>query len=69
MTMILEEKPEMIIGIPLDKTVIKNTLYFTEVMGNVVNKLVNGESIKDIGVADVSYMEKNPLRPCLVTTG
>jgi len=63
MTMILEEKPELIIGIPLDKTVIKNALYFTEVMANVVNKLATGESIKNIGVPDVSYVEKNPLRP------
>jgi len=62
-TMILEEKPELLIGIPLDKTVIKNALYFTEVMANVVNKLANGESIKNIGVPDVSYLEKNPLRP------
>jgi S-adenosylmethionine hydrolase len=63
LTMMLEEKPELTIGIPLDKTVIKNTLYFTEVMATVINKLVNGESIKNIGVADVQYLEKNPLRP------
>jgi S-adenosylmethionine hydrolase len=63
LTMMLEEKPELTIGIPLDKTVIKNTLYFTEVMATVINKLVNGESIKNIGIADVQYLEKNPLRP------
>ena len=62
-TMILEEKPELIIGIPLDKTVIKNALYFTEVMGDVINKLAAGDSIKNIGVPDISYVEKNPLRP------
>src|SRR5688500_9943991 len=27
LTMVLEEKPEMVIGIPLDKTTIKNTIY------------------------------------------
>jgi len=63
LTMILEEKPELTIGVPLDKTVIKNTLYFTDAMAATVNKLVNGESIKSIGVADVSFLEKNPLRP------
>jgi len=62
-TMILEDKPELVIGIPLDKTVIRNALYFTEVMANVVNKLANGESIKNLGVPDVPYVEKNPLRP------
>jgi S-adenosylmethionine hydrolase len=63
LTMILEEKPELAIGIPLDKTIIKNTLYCTEVMANAVNQLVNGESIKNIGIPDVVYREKNPLRP------
>mgnify|MGYP002651443705 CR=1 FL=1 len=65
LTMILEGKPEMVIGIPLDKTAIKNTIYCTTVMGNAVNQLVNGESIKDIGVPDVNYVEKNHLRPLL----
>jgi len=63
LTMILEEKPELTIGIPLEKTVIKNTLYCTEVMANVVNQLANGQSIQNIGLADVEYVEKNPLRP------
>jgi S-adenosyl-L-methionine hydrolase (adenosine-forming) len=63
LTMILEEKPELMIGIALNKTVIKNTIYFTEVMADVINKLVNGESIKNIGIADVEFLEKNPLKP------
>jgi len=63
LTMILEEKPELVIGISLDKTVLKHTLYFTEIMASVINKLVNGESIKNIGIADVQYIEKHPLRP------
>ena len=63
LTMILEEKPELMIGIALNKTVLKNTIYFTEVMADVINKLVNGESIKNIGVADVEFLEKNPLKP------
>jgi hypothetical protein len=65
LNMILEEKPEMVIGIHLDKLAIKNTLYCTDVMGKVVNQLVQGESIQNIGVPDVSYTEKNHLRPLL----
>jgi S-adenosyl-L-methionine hydrolase (adenosine-forming) len=65
LTMILEGKPEMVIGIPLDKTAIKNTIYCTEVMGKVVNQLVNGESIKNIGIPDIGYIEKLHLRPLL----
>ena len=63
LTMILEEKPELMIGIALNKTVIKNTIYIIEVMAEVINKLVNGESIKNIGVADTEFLEKNPLKP------
>jgi S-adenosyl-L-methionine hydrolase (adenosine-forming) len=63
LTMILEDKPELVIGIPLDKTAIKNTIYCTGIMGKAVNQLVNGESIRNIGIADVAYTEKNQLRP------
>lgn len=65
LTMILEDKPEMVIGIPLDKSKPRNTIYLTEVMGKAVNQLVNGESIRDIGNADVPYIEKRHLRPAL----
>jgi hypothetical protein len=65
LTMILEEDPEIVIGIPLEKTALKNTTYLTAQMGKAVNQLVNGESIKDIGVPDVLYMEKRHLRPVL----
>ena len=65
LTMILEEKPEMVIGIPLGKQTIKNTIYCAAVMGKVVNQLVNGESIKNIGEADINYLQKNHLRPLL----
>ena len=68
LTMILEERPEMLIGISLDKTVIKNTLYFIEVMSTTINKLANGESIKDLGIGDPSYIEKNPLKPLFSDT-
>ena len=41
LTMVLEETPEIIIGIPLEKTAVKNTTYITAAMGNAVNQLVN----------------------------
>lgn len=65
LNMILEEKPEMVIGIPLDKTAIRNTIYCTSVMGRVVNQLVQGDRIQDIGEPDIEYTEKNHLRPLL----
>src|SRR6187402_3473507 len=65
LTMILEGKPEMVIGLPLDKTAIKNTLYCTRVMGNAVASLHSGTSLMDIGIPDAVYMERTPLRPQL----
>jgi len=63
LTMILEEKPELVIGIPLDKTAIKNTLYCTSIFGQAINMLVNGEPIQNIGTADIVILEKNALKP------
>jgi hypothetical protein len=64
--MILEEKPEMLIGVPLEKTAIKNTLYCMDVAARAITRLMNGDPVQMIGNPDVPYLEKNPLRP---TTG
>jgi S-adenosylmethionine hydrolase len=64
LTMILEENPEMVMGIPLPAGTV-NTIQLAAVMGNTVNQLVNGESIKNIGNAEVKYLEKRHLRPTL----
>jgi len=63
LTMILEETHELVIGIPLDKVALKNTIQLTSVMGKVVNQLVNGESIKNIGNPEAKYLQKIHLRP------
>ncbi|MFT3677556.1 MAG: SAM-dependent chlorinase/fluorinase [Chitinophagaceae bacterium] len=63
--MILEDKPEMVIGIPLDKRANKNTTYCVQVMAQAISRLSQGESIQKIGSPDVSYIEKNHLRPLL----
>src|SRR5215210_4975383 len=65
MGMILEERPEMVIGIPLEKTAIKNTLYCIDIAAKAVTQLVNGEPVQKIGIPDTNYLEKNPLRPTL----
>jgi S-adenosylmethionine hydrolase len=65
LSMILEETPDMVIGIPLDKTANKNTLYCAGIMAKVVNQLIQGEPVQNIGVPDAVYMEKNHLRPLL----
>ena len=63
LSMILEEKPEIVIGIPLDNTKPNHTIACAIAMGKIVNQLVNGESIKNIGTPDISYKEKTPLKP------
>ncbi|HVG41114.1 MAG TPA: SAM-dependent chlorinase/fluorinase [Chitinophagaceae bacterium] len=63
--MVLEDKPEMVIGIPLDKFAIKNTLYCVDVAAKAITQLVNGAPIQSIGIPDTSYIEKNPLKPLL----
>lgn len=63
LNMILEEKPDMVMGIPIDKKAGKSTLYLTSLMANTVKRILNGEPIQKIGVPDVSFEEKNPLQP------
>ena len=63
LTMILEGNPELIIGLPLDKNAMKNTLYCTQIMGRAINDLVNGKSLQEIGIPDVPFLGKNHLRP------
>jgi S-adenosyl-L-methionine hydrolase (adenosine-forming) len=63
--MILEGKPEMIIGLQLDKTSSRNTLYCARVMGQAASDLAGGKSLQEIGIPDIPIVEKNYLRPLL----
>jgi S-adenosyl-L-methionine hydrolase (adenosine-forming) len=63
--MILEQSPEMVISLPLDKTAIKNTLYCTKVMALAVDKLNSGAPLTSIGDPDPVYLDRTPLRPLL----
>jgi len=65
LSMILEETPEMVIGIPLDKMANKNTLYCAGIMAKTVQQVSQGEPIQSIGLPDTVYIEKNHLQPLL----
>lgn len=65
LTMILENKPEMVIGLPLDPSAVKNTLYCTRIMGEAIQQLQTGTSLQQIGTPDIAFTEKNHLRPLL----
>ena len=65
LTMILEETPEMLIGIPLDQKQQMSTTYIASRMGEVVQQLVEGEPIRNIGNPEPQFIEKRHLRPVL----
>src|SRR4249920_396992 len=65
LTMILEEVPQKVVAIKLDKTEQKNTLYCTAVFAKAFNELHNGKTIEEVGDATVSIRVKNPLRSLL----
>ena len=63
--MILPGKPDQVIGLPLDKNEIKNTLYCTRRIGNAIKALETGTDAASLGDPDIKYIEKNDLRPLL----
>jgi S-adenosylmethionine hydrolase len=63
--MILEEKPELVIGLPMDPSLQGHTLHCIETFGKAIAALNQGERITDIGEPDFPYLEKNPLKPWL----
>jgi len=65
LTMILESKPDLVIGLSLGKTAPRNTLHCVSVMGAAIKKILDGVGIREIGQSDVSYVEKNALKPLL----
>src|SRR5919206_2710805 len=57
LSMIIEDKPEMILGVPLEKSAIKNTLYCIDIAAKAITQLANGEPVQNIGIPDPVYIE------------
>lgn len=64
-TMILEETPQKVVALKLDKTAPKNTLYCISVFAKAINEIAQGKKIEEVGDDSVSIRVKNPLRPML----
>lgn len=64
-TMILEEVPQQIVALPLNKSEQKNTLYCASVFAKAIAQLTAGASLTEVGDPGVSIEVKNPLRPLL----
>ena len=62
-TMILEETPDEVVALPLDKSIARNTLACAEVFGRAIKEVAAGTSMKQLGDASVSIQVRNPLRP------
>ncbi len=65
LTMILEEPPQKVVSLPLEKKSQKNTLFCINVFAKAFNEILEGKKIEDIGNPAVSIKVKNPLRPLL----
>ncbi len=64
-TMILEEIPQKVVALNLDKNKQKNTLYCSSVFAAAFLELSKGKKLEEIGSPDISIQVKNPLRPML----
>lgn len=65
LTMILEEVPQKVVALAMDKTLQKDTIYCTSVFAAAFNGLLSGKKLEELGDASVSIRVKNPLRPML----
>ncbi|MFM7671082.1 MAG: S-adenosyl-l-methionine hydroxide adenosyltransferase family protein [Bacteroidota bacterium] len=65
LTMMLGERPEIVMGIPFPANRTPNTLEIADMMGGTVQQLAEGESILSVGIPDVPYLERHPLRPSI----
>ena len=65
LTMILEEVPQKLVALVLDKTEQKNTIYCSKVFADTFAALIAGKKIEELGDGSISMHVKNPLRPML----
>ena len=65
LTMILEELPQKVVALALDKTAQKNTFYCTSIFAKAFNEIDAGKQLEEVGDASVSIQVKNALLPML----
>jgi S-adenosylmethionine hydrolase len=65
LTMTLEEVPQKVVALALDKAQTKNTLYCTSVFAEAFAAHAKGKKLEAIGDINVSIRVKNPLRALL----
>jgi S-adenosyl-L-methionine hydrolase (adenosine-forming) len=65
LTMILEEIPQKVVALSLEKTAQKNTLYCTTIFAKAFDAISQGKKMEEVGDASISIQVKNPLRSLL----
>ena len=65
LTMILEELPQKVVALSLDKGQQKNTIFCTAVLAGAFDAVANGKTLNEIGDGSISIQIKNPLKPLL----
>jgi len=65
LTMILEEVPQKVVALSIDKSQQKTALSCTAVFAKAFDEIIAGKAIETIGDAGVSIRVKNPLRALL----
>jgi hypothetical protein len=65
LTMILEEMPQKVVALPIDKLAPKNTLFYTNAFAKAISELIDGKTIEEVGDASVDIEVKKPLKPML----
>jgi S-adenosyl-L-methionine hydrolase (adenosine-forming) len=65
LTMILEEAPQKVVALEIEKEKQKNTLYLSSVFANAFDAIAAGIKIESTGDAGVVIKVKNPLKPML----
>ena len=63
--MIVPSKPKQLIGLPLDKNEIKDTLYCTRQIGLAIKAIESGTAPESLGDPNIASIQKNDLRPLL----
>lgn len=65
LTMILEESPQEVVKLHLDKTQQKNLIFCVKTILNGFKQLLNGEDLNKIGLPATEIKIKNPMNPLL----
>lgn len=65
LTMILEQSPQEVVALPLEKAEHKNTLYCISIFARAFRMIQEEKTLEQIGDPNVEIKVKNPLKPLL----